>query len=251
MREEALLSHVMDMGEALLQNGAEIYRVEDSVKRVLKAYGAQRAEVFAIPSLIVVTLKMPCAEPFTQTRRIVRCATNLDAVARLNSLCRYLCAHRPDLDVADQKLQQVLSVKPYSAWMILFAYILASFSFAVFFGGTWMDGLASGIGGTALFIMVHFVGKLNISAVFTHLIGAAVIALCALGLYHLGIGEHVDKVVIGNIMLLIPGLELTNGMRDFFSGDILAGLLHIGEAIFLATMIALGIAYILQLGGAI
>ena len=65
----------------------------------------------------------------------------------------------------------------------------------------------------------------------------------------LGLGTHVDKILIGNIMLLIPGIELTNGMRDLFSGDILAGLLHIGEAVFLATVIALGGAYILSLGG--
>ena len=100
-----------------------------------------------------------------------------------------------------------------------------------------------------LFWVVRGLRGLKVGEVFALLGGAATAAAGALLLAGMGLGVQLDKVVIGNIMLLIPGLELTNGMRDLFSGDVLAGLLHIGEAIFLAMVIALGAAYILSLGG--
>lgn len=250
METAALLRNTMDIGEALLRNGAEVYRVEDSIMRVLNAYGAARIDVFAIPSLMVATLKMPGEEPVSETRRILRSSTNLDAVSRLNALCREVCRTTPPPERVAERLSEILLIKPYPQSMTLLAYVVCSFAFAVFFGGSFPDGAASAIGGAALYFVVRGLQKLNISPVFVDIIGAAVTAGCALLLTRFYAGGQVDKIVIGNIMLLIPGLELTNGMRDLFSGDMLAGLLHIGEAVFFASMIALGAAYILSLGGA-
>ena len=250
METAALLQNAMDIGEALLRNGAEIYRVEDSIMRVLNAYGAARIDVFAIPSLMVATLQMPNEDSVSETRRILRTYTNLDAVSRLNALCREVCRTTPPPEEMARRLRQILAVKPYPPVMTLLSYIVSSFAFAVFFGGSFMDGAASAAGGLLLYFAVHLLQRLRISPVFVDIIGAAVAAGCALLLTRFYAGAQVDKIVIGNIMMLIPGLELTNGMRDLFSGDMLAGLLHIGEAVFFASMIALGAAYILSLGGA-
>ncbi len=249
MEPTQLLKLALDIGEALLKSGAEVYRVEDSVVRMLNAYGAQRVDAFTIPSSIVVTLLMPDSEPITQTRRIMSGKTNFDCLSRLNALCRSICKNTPEVKDAEAQLTAILSAKPYPFFVQFLAYAVISFAFAVFFGGTLSDGLASFIGGAILFLTLRLLQKLDISAVFTHLGGACAAAGSALILVALGLGTHVDKILIGNIMLLIPGIELTNGMRDLFSGDILAGLLHIGEAVFLATIIALGGAYILSLGG--
>lgn len=249
METAALLRNALDIGEALLRNGAEVYRVEDSIIRVLNAYGAARIDVFAIPSLMVATLQMPGEQSVSETRRILHTYTNLDAVSRLNALCREVCRTTPPPEEMEERLRRVLAVKPYPPVMTLLAYVVSSFAFAVFFGGSLMDGAASAAGGMLLYFAVRLLQKLRISPVFVDIIGAALAAGCALLLTRFYPGGQVDKIVIGNIMMLIPGLELTNGMRDLFSGDMLAGLLHIGEAIFFASMIALGAAYILSLGG--
>ena len=250
METALLLRNALDIGEALLRNGAEVYRVEDSVQRVLKAYGAARVDVFTIPSLIAATLEMEGEPPVTQTRRILQTATDFDALTRLNALCRDVCREKPAPVEIAARLKLILSRPSYSPAALLAMYMVVSFAFTVFFGGSWADAAASAVGGALLFLVVRGMKKLGISMVFTHLGGAAVAAASALMMVKFGVGQHLDKIVIGNIMLLIPGIELTNGMRDLFSGDILAGLLHIGEAVFLAMVIALGAAYILSLGGA-
>ena len=53
-----------------------------------------------------------------------------------------------------------------------------------------------------------------------------------------------DMISIGNIMLLIPGIALTNSLRDMFSGNTLAGLMRFIEALLLAMTIAFGFALV-------
>ena len=239
MDSQRLLECAMDVGEALLRSGAEIYRVEDSIGRILNAYGARRADVFAIPSVIIASLTMPGENQITQTRRILSSATDLNALTQVNDLCRRICAHRPEPEQIDAELKAILARKPYP-WFVRWAdYVFIALAFTVFFGGGWPEGLAAGAVGGLLFLAMEGLKML----------GAAVIAALTLLAARLVPELRTDKVVIGNIMLLIPGVELTNGMRDLFSGDVLAGLLHIGEAVFLATIIALGAVFILSLGG--
>ena len=238
MDSQRLLECAMDVGEALLRSGAEIYRVEDSIGRILNAYGARRADVFAIPSVIIASLTMPGENQITQTRRILSSATDLNALTQVNDLCRRICAHRPEPEQIDAELKAILARKPYP-WFVRWAdYVFIALAFTVFFGGGWPEGLAAGAVGGLLFLAMEGLKKLCVGSVFPQLLGARLVPEL-----------RTDKVVIGNIMLLIPGVELTNGMRDLFSGDVLAGLLHIGEAVFLATIIALGAVFILSLGG--
>ena len=66
----------------------------------------------------------------------------------------------------------------------------------------------------------------------------------------LGIITSVDNVIIGNIMTLIPGLGLTNALRDLFTGDSIAGLLRTIEAVLIALAIAAGY-FVVAIGGAV
>ena len=61
--------------------------------------------------------------------------------------------------------------------------------------------------------------------------------------------QHVDKVIIGNIMTLIPGIGLTNAIRDLFTGDSIAGLLRSIEAVLTALSIAAGYYLVAVQGG--
>ena len=222
MDSQRLLECAMDVGEALLRSGAEIYRVEDSIGRILNAYGARRADVFAIPSVIIASLTMPGENQITQTRRILSSATDLNALTQVNDLCRRICAHRPEPEQIDAELKAILARKPYP-WFVRWAdYVFIALAFTVFFGGGWPEGLAAGAVGGLLFLAMEGLKKLGVGSVFPQLLGAAVIAALTLLAARLVPGLRTDKVVIGNIMLLIPGVELTNGMRDLFSGDVLA-----------------------------
>jgi len=55
--------------------------------------------------------------------------------------------------------------------------------------------------------------------------------------------------MIGDIMLLIPGIALTNALRDLFVGDTISGILRLLEAVLQAGIIACGFALAILTGG--
>ena len=73
----------------------------------------------------------------------------------------------------------------------------------------------------------------------------------AFGLVQLGFGQNLDKIIIGVLMNLVPGVALTNFMRDIIAGDLIAGLTKLVEALLTATGIALGTGVALSLGRAL
>ena len=87
--DEQLVDASLDMGKALLLAGGEVTRVEDTITRILHAYGMQEIGVFTITSLIEVTAITPAGDEIVKARRVTGgYATNLDKVERLNALSR-------------------------------------------------------------------------------------------------------------------------------------------------------------------
>ena len=84
--------------------------------------------------------------------------------------------------------------------------------------------------------------------VLTMVSSAAMCAAAALTV-RTGMGQNLDYIIIGNIMLLI-GIPFVNSMRDIFVGDTITGLLSAFEAVLRALAIAAGCALVLmQTGG--
>lgn len=92
-----------------------------------------------------------------------------------------------------------------------------------------------------LFLGIHIWPAQQNRVVYTLLSSFAVGILCMLSVLS-GIAVHVDKVMIGNIMLQIPGINMMNAIRDMMCGDMITGLLRLMEAIILAVAIAAGFA---------
>ena len=214
---EEYLYCAMSIGEQLLVSGAEVGRVEDTIRRICLAYGAERADVFSITSSIVTTIYGADFGACTQTRRVSGMVNDLDRVDQLNQLSREICQEKPTHEEIKEKLTQIQNRPHYSFGMQLLIYALVSGSFSVFFGGDWKDMAASAIIGVLLKFIEAFV--------------------------YSGIGDHADLISIGNIMLLIPGIAFTNSLRDMFSGDTITGLIRFMESILLALVIALGFTF--------
>ncbi len=244
-----LLRIAMDIGEGLLKNGAEIHRVELAIETICHAYGAAHVEVFSIQSLILASVRMKDHTYSSQTRRILDISNNLHMLEAYNSLSRKICQERPDFDAVDEMLRAVKEKKRYPRFLLMLGYMLASGSFAVFFGGSVRDGIAGALVGILVFLLdlVHF-DFFNKMA--KTLLTAFVAGIGAYLSIFAGIGQNVDMIIIGSIMLLIPGLALGNAMRDLFCGDILAGVLKLIQACVTTVMIAIGYGLaILLLGG--
>lgn len=97
----------------------------------------------------------------------------------------------------------------------------------------------------------QLVSVLGVKYVIYTFVAGFVSGLLALGLTRLGLGHQADKIMIGDIMLLIPGLLLVNAIKEMFNRDIVTGLYRLIEAVLVALAIAGGYALaFLVMGGA-
>ena len=135
MNNDELLEITTEIGWRLLQSGAEIYRVEESIRRMLEAYGFPEAEVFSIPSCIIVTINDETGHALTRLKRNRSAGLDFDRIDQLNNLCRHICAETPELPVIQQKLAAIMNKKDYSFWTNMFFTASISASFTLFYGG--------------------------------------------------------------------------------------------------------------------
>ena len=245
-----ILKTALDIGELILRCGGEPHRIEDTIERVCSAYGAEHTEVFALPSLVISSVYMPDGKYSSQVRRIYQTSNDMYMLENVNKLSRDVCAGKVKLDDVEKSIDEIMAKKPFPRWLTYIGAVLGAGGFAVFFGGTLIDGLVAALAGLVINALnVHKAKFLNqmVHTVITSFIGA----FFALLIVRLGLGDNSDKIMIGAIMLLIPGLAFGNAVRDLLFGDTVSGLIQIVQAILLAVMVAFGFAVALMIFGGV
>ena len=240
MNNTLLMELVSRIGCGIAMGGAETYRVEESVNRILSAYGVD-SRVYSVPNSLIITIVIPGQPPMTQLCRMERKGNDLDAVEQYSNLGRRICAQKPDLETAMQWLQETEQKrKHYKLPVVLLGYILVAWGFCIFFGGSVLDSVCAAVCGLLLGVAEHFMGKLKSNVFFQKIAAAFLIAVLAYGISALGWLPNVDASVIGTLMLLVPGLLFTNAMRDIIFGDTNSGVNRVVEALLIAVAVALG-----------
>ncbi len=240
MEYSKLLNLVSDLGYELAMSGAETFRVEESIRRVLSAYGV-KAEVFVIPNCMHISIEPVAGQPLTRMRRIGSHDNDLDAVERFSGLSRRLCAEHPAPETAAQWLQEVRDQRRYySLPAYLLGHFFAAAGFALFFGGSLRDFFCSGICGVVIGLLTRYLGRMQANSFFCTLVNAFAMTFSAYALRALGLADNVDYVAIGALMLLVPGLLITNAMRDITYGDTNSGINRLVQVLLIAAAIALG-----------
>ena len=248
---EKLLDSIMDIGEQMLISGAEVHRVEDSIKRIFDAYGTKRTDVFIITSSIVVTIHTD-DKAYTQTRLITETSTDYENLHRLNELSRSICKHKYSDNEIKKQLAEIAKCKKYPLWLEFICYAVISGAFTLFFGGGITESAVSFIIGAVVRSVILLCDKTVKNKIFCKFVSAFIATSLAFIALRLDFIATVDKVIIGNIMTLIPGIGLTTALKDLLVGDSIAGLLRTIEACITALAIAAGyfaVAFIT--GGAI
>lgn len=239
---EQLLTLAMDMGEKMITCGAEANRVEDTITRICMAYGCTRVDVFSITSFISASILTNDGHRETQSRRIYSYSHNLDLLEELNAVSRHICMHTPDYADIEKSIEHIHKSKPFKPHITIIGYMLSSGAFTVFFGGSLKDALvAMLISVIAYFIDVKF-KPLGINMIMYNFFCTFLLGGLARYVNLTGFIDNLDKVFIGLVMLYIPGMQMTNSIRDILSGDIMSGLLRLIEAVILAIAIAVGFA---------
>ncbi len=245
MQQKDILDLSTTIGYLMLGHGAETYRVEETIRRIGEAYGMASVDAFAIPTSLVVTVTDEDHHDMTKSKRVSHRDIDFDKVERLNALSRKICATTPDAETVRQEIDAITSRKAYGIWLQMLGCAIVAFSFTLLFGGTLTDALfALGIG-VVLRISTWLLGTVHPTGFFINIVGGAVASILAVLAVRFTPAEHLDKIIIGVIMILVPGLAITNAMQDFFAGDTIAGLTKLVEALLVATGIAVGTALIL------
>ena len=236
---DRLLSVAIDIGEAMLRNGAEVHRVEDTISRLCGAYGSAKTEIFVIPTVIIAALTLGDGTRSSQIRRVSISRYRMYKIELYNNISRKACEELPSLETLEGMVREAKTKRGYPLWLITLGAAVGTGAFAVFFGGTWRDGIVAAIIGAVLALLERLqIRKVNDFAQIA--IQCFIAGVLAYALVLAGIGQNVDKIMIGTIMYSIPGLAFGIAVRDLFYGDFFSGALKIIHSCLVSLMVAFG-----------
>lgn len=234
-------------GQIILENGGETYRVEETIWRTCAAFGVDFAESFVTPTGIMVSVVDSNNNTLSLVKRVKKRTVNLEKISQVNDLSRNIKSKNLSVNEFNDALHKIENSNRYNLPITVFFSASAAAAFSILFGGNFNDFICTFFIGLIIKIFSTFGSELDINDFFTNSIGGAIAATMALWFVKLGIGSNIDKIIIGSIMLLVPGLAITNAIRDTIAGDIVSGLTRASEAILIAVSVAVGTGAVIGL----
>ncbi len=250
MDDLEILQSINEIGYLLLKHGAEIYRVEESLERMCRGFGFTNIEVFAIPSYYTLSLTLHDGTPYQTSKRSRSNRIHLDHLYELNHLVRRISNQKMTLPQIRQEIENIKS-QNLNLHLILIGYIISSAMFCIFFGGGLDEMLVSAVIGLVLYYVILLMEKLAINSIVKTLFSSMVLATIAIMTYKIGFISDMQSVITGTLMLLVPGIAITNSLRDIIGGDFVSGLSRMIEAILTAASIAIGVGIMMMLLGGV
>jgi uncharacterized membrane protein YjjP (DUF1212 family) len=233
-------------GKIILENGGETYRVEETIKRICLSLGIKQTDSFVTPTGIMISVSDE-ATTVSCIKRIYIRTVNLEKVSMVNDLSRKVTTENLTLEEVNTALTYIDNFDSYSNTTILIFSGLAAAFFALLFGGTFNDFIVSFITGIVVKLIVIYLNKIKTNDFFVNAIGGAISALIAAFSMSINFGSNIDIIIIGSIMILVPGISITNAIRDTIAGDLVSGIARAVEAVFIAVAIATGTGTVLKL----
>lgn len=233
-------------GKIMLKSGAEIYRVEDTIIRICKSRKEIKyVDAYIVPTGIFISLEYK-GELMSYIKRIKTISIDLNKIAMVNEFSRSFVSSYMSIDDGIEELKKINKINRYTTLTKTIFGSLASAFFCVLFGGSVLDFISSFAVSFIVLTIVNLISKFELTFFIDNLVGAILASALSHILVNVGVGENIDKVIIGSIMCLVPGVAITNAIRDTMSGDFLSGLSRGMEAVFSAIAIALGVGIILN-----
>ena len=228
------------VGYHLALSGAETFRVEETIRRIIGAYGIE-CEAFSIPNCVMVSLEAANGKPLMVMKRVDFHGNDLESVEKLNALSRRICAETPDPSVAAQWLDETLKGRRhYSVPVYYLGNFCAAAGFCPVFGGTLRDSLFAGLLGLIIGFVSRQMDRRETNPFFSTIVEAFAMAVPAYLAAGFHLVDYIDFVIIGTLMILVPGLLITTSMRDIIYGDTNSGINRIVQVLLSAFAIALG-----------
>lgn len=244
MDYDLLLTTATHAGKLLLESGAEIYRVEDTICRICENYQVQEANSIVLPTAIFVTI-VAGGRSVSKVVRIKSRGLNIDRIDKINTLSRLSTSL--SLAEFEGRLSAIEHEPPYGLKANLAAGAIAAGGFTLFFGGRFSDMLCACVIGFLIQYFLHLLEQKKLPSFFAISFCSAMTAALALLFTQLRLAATLDSLIIGSLMLLVPGLAITNAIRDSLAGDLISGMARGIEAVLVAIAVALGPGLVMSL----
>jgi uncharacterized membrane protein YjjP (DUF1212 family) len=237
-----ILTLTVEIGDLMLRNGAEIFRVEDSMLHILNSFGLEEYDVYVLSNGIFASADESKDDACSVIRHVPLSSTHLGKVIALNQLSRDICAHRCTITEARERLKECDRIPTYPTALQLVCCGLVCGAFAVLFGGGAAEAVVAFFIGVIEQLFMFFCNQKNVTRFLTTLYTSLLISI--LSAFAVGAGLPVVNatVVIGSLMPIVPGIALTTSIRDIHNGDYLSGAIHLLDALLTALCIAVGIS---------
>lgn len=238
----------------LLESGAEIFRVQETVVRLIEHYGVRDYNVYVIANGFFINIDEHDEHHRTAIRYVPLHGTNLAQIARVNQISREICADAYDIHEAHRRLEACRIPEKEKKPLMVFASGVGAMGFCYVLGGSLYDSLFALVMGLILQVVLYCLGRR--SKYLSYLMGAFLVTLATGGLvYAVGVGADFNSVVIGAIIPLVPGVGFSTSITELFNGDHVSGIIHLMDAVLSAICIAVGVGaavYLIRMmGGAV
>ncbi|WP_291632846.1 threonine/serine exporter family protein [Clostridium sp.] len=236
-----------EAGKIILENGGETYRVEQTIIMICGSYGISHTESFVTPTGIIISITNSENQTISLVRRINSRTVNLRKVSMINNLSRELVSTPLSMVDIRKKIDYINNLQPYSNKTTTFFSACTAGSFTLLFGGNYKDFLVALIIGALINCLNVLLDKLDVNSFLKNMLGGSLAASIALLATSLGLVGNMDTIIIGSIMLLVPGIAITNAIRDTIAGDLVSGMSRSIEALFIAIAIAAGTSIVFKI----
>jgi len=254
-QNDTLLTDVLEVasraGHILLENGAEISRVEETMERIASHYGERNCNFFVLSNGIFTTGSENHGNKYYANVEFIPIrGAQLDRVVAVNELSRQICRGTYSIEEAKAELLKIRTMKSKSNWEQILGSAFGSCGFCAIFGGGMMDCAASFVAGLLLWVFFLYPCK-RMSKLLANILSSAFVTLLCILFQKVGFGIGLSHMIIGSVIPLIPGIPFTNGIRDLANGDYLAGTTRLLDALLVFFCIALGVSITFVLFGRI
>ncbi|MGI6536993.1 MAG: threonine/serine exporter family protein [Caldicoprobacterales bacterium] len=245
------IGEIMDIacraGKITLENGGEIYRVEETMLYICRGFGMKDSECYATPTSIIVSISDTMGEVHTRMIRISSRGINLRKVEAVNVLSREIMSSSVSITEAKTRLTKINNTPAYPLWLTTLAAGTATSAFTIIFGGGLVHFLFGLIVGAVLNLAIALLNRIELGYFTTNLFGGAIAAFGGWLLYFSGSITNWWIITFAALMQLVPGLLFTNALRDMVAGDFVSGISRGGEAFSIAAALAGGVAITLMI----
>lgn len=244
-KRHSVLELAVQAGEILLENGAEVFRVQQTMEIIAAAYGAEEFHVYVLTNGIFASMAEDGVNHVARLENVPQASVHLGRIDGVNTLSRQIAQGNVPMEQAFDELDRIRAIPVLSLPLQMLACGAGSAFFALLFGGKWPDFFCAFAAGLLLHVYLWRAEKNKTNKIITRLMGAALVTAVASVCMVVGVGNDMDKIIIGSIMPLVPGIALTMAIRDFFNSDYLSGTIRLIDALIIGLSIATGVGAVL------